>query len=51
MSGAMKVRVGIGLGTLSGAADPIRFNAIVAKHLGSIRSGCLSELGPRLPTQ
>ena len=31
MSGAMKVRVGIGLGTLSGAADPIRFNAIVER--------------------
>ena len=29
MSGAMKVRVGIGLGTLSGTADPNRFNAIV----------------------
>ena len=29
MNDAMKVRVGIGLGTLSGAANPERFNAIV----------------------
>ena len=29
MTGAMKVRIGIGLGTLSGAASPQRFNAIV----------------------